>query len=130
LRDREPSLRWRANYDLTYAQLIAYQARLYDYVEYVRAFTVQPKPIKNELGHSRPTNRWSARTVKRTLANDPQVAALRDRALKLLREVVADHPGTPWASRAEHEIARGFGIELFEDHDDPRSGEITRRVVL
>lgn len=130
LRQREPSVRWRADYDLTRAQLVAYQARLYDYIEYVRAFTVQPKPIKNELGPARPTNRWSARTVKRTLADDERVAALRDRSLELLRKVVKEHAGTPWASRAEYEIGRGFGIELFEDHDDPRSYGIVRRVTL
>ena len=55
-RARERSLRWRANYDVTYAQTIAYQARLYEYIAYVTGFVRNPKPIRNELGASRPTN--------------------------------------------------------------------------
>jgi hypothetical protein len=119
-RNRDPSLRWRANYDMTYAQLLAYQARLYDYIAYVQEFTKTPKPIKNELGPARPTNRWDGRYVKRTLANDPKTTEMRDKSLQLYRQVIKDHPGTPWAARAEYEISRGFGMELIEDYEDPR----------
>lgn len=119
-RDRDPSVRWRANYDLAHAQTIAYQARLHDYVAYVGAFVKTPKAIKNELGPSRPTNEWNAALIQRTLVDDPKVAALRDRSTALYRQLAKDYPGTPWSARAELELARPFGLEFREAHEVPR----------
>lgn len=123
-RARERSLRWRANYDVTYAQTIAYQARLYEYIAYVTGFVRNPKPIRNELGASRPTNSWDGRYVKRTVVAEPAVVKLRERSTELYRQVVADHPGTPWAARAEYELTRGFGCEFVEDYEDPRRANV------
>jgi len=79
-----------------------------------------PKPIRNELGASRPTNEWNAALIKRTLVNDDKVAALRDRSTGLYRNIVKDHAGTPWAARAELELARPFGLEFREGYEVPR----------
>lgn len=120
-RDRDPSVRWRANYDLAHAQTIAYQARLHDYIAYIGGFVRTPKAIKNELGPSRPTNHWHAALVKRTLVDDPKVADLRDRSVALYRQLAKDYPGTPWSARAELELARPFGLEFREGHEVPRA---------
>ena len=122
-RDRDPSVRWRANYSLAHAQTIAYQARLHDYIAYVGAFVKTPKAIRNELGPTRPTNEWNGALVQRTLVDDPKVAALRDRSTALYRQVAKDHPGTPWAARAELELARPFGLEFREGHEVPRGAD-------
>jgi hypothetical protein len=119
-RDRDPSVRWRANYDLAHAQTIAYQARLHDYVAYIGLFMKTPKAIKNELGPTRPTNEWNAALIGRTLVNDPKVAELRDRSTALYRQIAKDYHGTPWAARADLEIHRPFGLELREGHEVPR----------
>lgn len=124
LRDRDPSLRWRANFDTTYAQTIAYQARLREYVAYITAFAATPKAIKNIHGPARPTNAWDGAYVARTLVNDPDTKALRERATELYRQTLKDHVGTPWAARAEFELARGFGIDLREDYEDPRRSSV------
>ncbi|MBA4016610.1 MAG: hypothetical protein C0483_05430 [Pirellula sp.] len=123
-RDRDPSLRWRANFDTTYAQTIAYQARLREYVAYIKAFNVSPKAIKNVLGPARPTNAWDGAYIARTLVNDSETQQMRERATALYRQTLKDHAGTPWAARAEFELARGFGIELREDYEDPRRGAV------
>lgn len=123
-RDRDPSLRWRANFDTTYAQTIAYQARIREYVAYITAFVANPKAIKNVHGPARPTNAWDGAYIVRTLVNDPETKALRDRATELYRQTLKDHVGTPWAARAEFELARGFGIELREDFEDPRRSTV------
>jgi hypothetical protein len=116
---REVSSRWRANFELIYAQTLAYQARLQEYGWYLAEFTRNPKPIENRHGPSRPTNEWNARTVNRLLK--PEITQpLADRAKELLQAVANDHPGTPWAERAKHELARNYGIELFEGYADPR----------
>ncbi len=123
-RDRDPSLRWRANFDTTYAQTIAYQARLREYVAYITAFTSNPKAITNVHGPARPTNAWDGAYIVRTLVNDPETKALRERATELYRQTLKAHVGTPWAARAEFELARGFGIELREDYEDPRRSTV------
>jgi len=128
-REREPSLRWRANFDVTYAQTIAYQARLHEYIAYIGAFIHTPKPIKNEFGPSRPTNSWDGHYVKRTLVNDAKVAALREKSTELYKKVIQEHPGTPWAARAEYELKRGFGCDLHEDYEDPRRTQVKPPVI-
>jgi hypothetical protein len=37
----------------------------------------------------------------------------------MFQEVIANHPSTPWAARAEFELKRGFGCELIPDYDGP-----------
>ena len=32
---------------------------------------------------------------------------------------MADHPGTPWAARADYELKRGFGVHLIEEYHAP-----------
>jgi hypothetical protein len=118
-RDRETD-RWRANYDLLYAQTIAYPVRLREYAYYLAEFAKTPKTIKNPLGPARPTNGWDIRTVKRLLKPD-ESAAERESAESLFRQIQKDYPGTPWAQRAAEELKRGYGVELIESYSEPRS---------
>lgn len=119
LKNRDPSIRWRANFELIYAQTLSYQARLQEYGWYLADFMKAPKPIENKYGPSKPTNEWNTTLVKRL--RKPEVTQeLRDKSDELFRQVVKDHPGTPWAARAEWELKRPFGIELVEGYQDPR----------
>jgi len=120
MRAREKGMRWKANYDLIYAQTISYQARLQEYGWYLAEFINNPKAIKNPLGNAKPTTNWDLRTVKRLLKPDV-TAATRDKADELFRQVQKDYPGTPWAARAQEELSRGYGVELAEEFYDPRS---------
>lgn len=120
LKARDPSIRWRANFELIYAQTISYQARMQEYGWYLAEFIKNPKPVENKLGPARPTNEWNMTNVKRLLK--PEVTQeLRDKADELFRQVVKDHAGTPWAARAEWELRRPYGIELVEGYQDPRN---------
>jgi hypothetical protein len=119
LKNRDASVRWRANYELIYAQTLSYQARLQEYGWYLAEFVKNPKAIENKFGAARPTNEWNTTLVKRLLK--PEVTQeLRDKSDQLYRQIVKDHPGTPWAARAEWELRRNFGVELVEGYDDPR----------
>jgi len=118
-RAREKSPRWRANYDLIYAQVVSYQARLQEYGWYLAEFIQTPKGIKNPLGPARPTNEWNINGVKRLLK--PEVTqANRDKADALFRQIEKEYAGTPWGQRAKEELNRGYGIELHEGYEDPR----------
>jgi len=113
-REQETSPRWQANYDILYAQVVSYQMRLYEYAAYLDAFLKNPKSPKSSR-----TNRWRIVTVKRTITGE-QNKPLVERSEQALKTVIELHPGTPYAARAQWELARGFGIDVVEYYRDPR----------
>jgi hypothetical protein len=118
-RDNEPSPRWRANYDLLFAQVLAYKVRLYEYGAFMELFAKNPKPIKNPFGLLKKTTHWELTTRAETLTGELTKAHI-NRSRQMLEAIMKDHAGTPWAARAEWELNRGFGVDLVEDYDDPR----------
>lgn len=114
----EPSPRWQANYDLLYAQLIAYQARMYEYGAYLEEFIKEPKIVPAFKSPNLHHERWDIRTRKKTITGDV-VEPYIERATQMFKEIIESHPGTPWAARAEVELRRGFGVELVEVYHGP-----------
>jgi hypothetical protein len=131
LRRQEASPRWQANYDVLHAQLVAYQARMYEYgahlEEFLRdyqAYLRSPSDPKNKFKmppRTRPPNlthvEWDIRTRQRTITEEAKPYI--ERATAMFQQVLEDHPGTPWAARAQFELGRGFGVELVADYDIP-----------
>lgn len=126
LREREESWRWRAAYDLAYAQVLAYRVRLFQYLLTLDQHVKQMPPIKNPKN-----NVWNIRHIQKLLPPDPeQVKVTRidleeiekqmEKAKELYRYVINEHPGTPWARRAQQELDWGFGISFVEGYWDPR----------
>ena len=117
-REDELNARWQANYDLIYAQLIAYQARVYEYGAALETFIRNPKQVPQLM----PPNR---RFVQWALRNRPELSAEEvsrpyiDRASELFEKVIELHTGTPWAERAEEELERGFGLEVMPVYRAP-----------
>ena len=130
-REREGSQRWRAAYDLMHAQVYAYRVRLWQYLlaadQHVKANTV-PKNPKN--------NAWDVTFRQELLPPDEEQLKLTKidlkeiddqmkRAKELYALVIKEHPGTPWADRAQLEMKQGFGIgfrEVFRDPNYDRPG--------
>ena len=111
LRHRELQPRWRANADLMRAQLLAYKIRLYEYGSYLNQFLQNPKsspPTKEPDLHF---IHWSVSRRQEMITRGSQSQNV-ELAKKLFADVIENHPGTPWAGRAEKEIASGFGIEF------------------
>jgi len=114
----ESDKRWRANFDLLRAQLVAYQVRIYEYQSYLRQFVAKPefapiaKPPNLRLTH------WDITTRKETLTDD-ETAEMKKRAEELFDVVISDHPGTPWAARAQWEKRRGYGVKLVPQYEPP-----------
>jgi uncharacterized membrane protein YgcG len=117
-RRQEPSPRWQANYDLVYAQIIAYQARMYEYGAALEDFINKPKTAPK----TRPPNllhvHWDI-TTRQPIRTGEKVQPYIDRATAMFKKIVEEHQGTPWAARAQDELRRGFGIELVPDYDAP-----------
>ena len=115
LRKNETSPRWQANYDLIYAQILAYQARIYEYGAFLETFIRKPKVVPLTKGPNTKLVHWDIRTRKELVA-EPISQPYIERADKRFRQVIADHPGTPWAERAQAELNRGFGVDLIPDY--------------
>ncbi|MFO0954876.1 MAG: vWA domain-containing protein [Isosphaeraceae bacterium] len=109
LRDREPSKRWQAHYDLIRAQIVVYQIKSYEY----RACLEEM--VKNLPMPSRPPGpgeviEWDLVHSKQRKAAKDQTEKKYRQAESLLNEVIAMHPKTPWADLAQDELNRGFGV--------------------
>ncbi len=122
-RERETDPRWQANYDLIYAQLLAYRVRMYEYGAYLEYFMKNPKQPRIKPPRPQLTvTFWDIRTRAKTITGEKTASEIR-RAREALQAVIREHEGTPWAARAQWELRRGFGIHLVQDWDDPRRGK-------
>ncbi len=129
LRDKEPSQRWKAHYDLMLGQVFAYQVKLFEYEYFLQDFVSRPQIPKNKpdakyyvywaVGHaSHKTKSWAPAKF----IDEP-----REKAEQLLTKVSELHPGTPWALRARSELSRGFSITIVEAR---HSAEYGRRAAM
>lgn len=126
LRAKEDSQRWRAAYDLAYAQCLAYRVRLFQFMLAVDSHLKEmPKP-KNPK-----SNRWDAQRTKKMLEPDEEqirvtkvdmneLNAQMKKATERFNFVKEQHAGTPWAQRAQWEINNGFGFYFRDVFRDPR----------
>lgn len=115
-REQEADPRWQANYDLIHAQLIAYQARIWEYGATLEAFIQSPKVVPLMKGEQRLMH-WDV-VVQRPILTEEAKPYIQ-RADELFQVVIDNHPGTPWAYRAEHEKSRGYGVDLRPDYWKP-----------
>ncbi|MFT5526190.1 MAG: Sec-independent protein translocase protein TatA [Pirellulaceae bacterium] len=117
LREEEPEPRWRANYDLIHAQLIAYQARLWEYGVALEEFIQNPPIVPLTKQPDLRLVHWDIITQKtvRTEESKPYI----ERSSQLFEEIKIRYHGTPWAGRADQELKRGFGVGLRADYHRP-----------
>ncbi len=116
-REQEPEPRWQANYDLLRAHLVAYQARVYEYGAYLRAFARNPEIAPMTKPPNLTLVEWDIGTRKETITEESKPYI--ERARELYETVIQNHPGTPWAALAQQEINRGFGVKLYPDYHKP-----------
>jgi hypothetical protein len=109
-REQEPEPRWQANYDLMLAQVVAYQARVYEYGAFLEAFIASPQVFPLTKAPNLTLNHFHI-TTKRETVNDDSAPYI-EKSNELFKIVQQNHPGTPWAARAKWEMTRGFGIGI------------------
>ncbi|MBA2117919.1 vWA domain-containing protein [Bremerella alba] len=110
LRDESTSLRWNANYDLLYGQLLAYRARAFEYGAYLTNFAENP-PTPPQMPGYMEFRGWRLATADELSAPDKTEADI-SLSRDVLQFVMQEHEATPWATRASWEIKRGFGVKL------------------
>ncbi|MCA9015769.1 MAG: VWA domain-containing protein, partial [Planctomycetaceae bacterium] len=125
LRAQEKSSRWRAAYDLTLAQCLAYRVRLFQFCLAMDQHAKNMPELKDKK-----SNVWNVTRDKKMLPPDPEQVKLTkvsveelDKQLKKAEEqykfVIKEHPGTPWAQRAQFELNQGFGMYFAEGFRSP-----------
>lgn len=117
LREQEADPRWQANYDLIYAQIIAYQARIYEYGAGLEPYLKKLPYAPNTKSPNLVLVNWDVGSRKETLTQEsvPYI----EQATGLLQDVLKTYPGSPWAARAQWELQRGYGVHLVPDYDVP-----------
>lgn len=146
LRAKEDSQRWRAAYDLIYAQCVAYRMRIFQYLVALddhAASDPKRKDVKDNRWdlHYQPALRTptddqferlkKAFNIKESKADYlAKLDSERKRAIELFEQVKKDHPGTPWAARAEWDKNRGFGFGFHSLFWDPKYAEVGMRIKL
>jgi hypothetical protein len=116
-RQQEADARWQANFDLIYAQLIAYQARIWEYGAACEEFIRNPQTVPPTKSPNLVLQDWRISTREKTLTEESKPYI--DRATELFDVVIENHPGTPWAQRAQWERNRGFGLHFEPYYDLP-----------
>lgn len=125
MRDKETSQRWRANYDLMHAQLLAYRVRLFQLLLSLDAHRKQ-RPMPKDPNN----NCWDIHRVKELLEPDKEqirqtkvdmdeLKKQNDTAIQEFQAVIENHPRTPWAKRAQWELDHGFGMKFVEVYRSP-----------
>ncbi|MEQ9409416.1 MAG: vWA domain-containing protein [Fuerstiella sp.] len=135
MRASESSMRWRAAYDLAYAQLHLFRLRLYQFLLTMDAHANNMPAPKNPK-----SNEWNFWRNRKTMVPDEaqferlskafnmkmsrdeyisMVVEEEKKTMELLNLVIEEHPGTPWAYRAEREKEDGFGYAVSDRLWDP-----------
>jgi hypothetical protein len=125
LRAKEPSQRWRANYDLIHAQCKAYRVRLFQFALALDQHQ-KNKPDTRVVNNVK-NNMWNIVRQPVMLPPDPLQVKLTkidldelnkqmDEAREEFEAVIRNHPRTPWARRAERELAVGFGMKFVDGY--------------
>lgn len=144
LRDTESSSRWRANYDLATAQLLSYRVRLFQFMLAMDKHAASP-PAPADIKH----NEWHIRRIPKMIVPDEaQFGRLKKgaklkidreefldelkeqeaRSRKMYQYVIAEHPGTPWARRAERELAYGYGVTFVSHFWNPNYARVGKDI--
>ncbi len=105
--DQLTPARWRAGFDLAFGRVCAAKARIDGYNSMLAALK-RGKTFTNEASTT-----WVLQTAETNDASS-SLRKLIERAHALLRRVVDQHPGTPWAIIAKQELALPMGWQWTE----------------
>ena len=100
--------RWQAGYDLALGRVAAVKVR-------TDAYNIMLAQAKSGMKFKDPKHdTWELVPADDLSATGSQTEKLAKQATELLRKVVADHPGTPWALQAEQELRTPLGYRWTE----------------
>ena len=95
--------RWRASFDLAMGRVLAMRVRALGYNMVLAEMKAEPKSFEKQG-----SNMWQL-DPSPNIDSGPQVKKLAKKAVEYLSRVVDEHPGTPWATLAAHELGTPLG---------------------
>lgn len=109
--------RWQAGYDLALGSVAAARAR-------AEGYNIVLAKLKNgRRFENKDNNTWELQPSNENIEGGSQIEKLAAEAQKYLQRVVEEHPGTPWALLAEHDLKTPMGWSIVESYTDvPRPG--------
>lgn len=119
IRNREPEKRWQAHYDLMLAQTVAFQVKAFEYRALMASIVKHPPQPKGKPGANMVIT-WVVDHSKQPWAPKDMTAKKYLEAERLLKDVIAKHPKTPWADLAQDTLDRGFSVVFNEWHHNPK----------
>ncbi len=122
-RSKETTPRWLASFDLSYGSAIAAKVR-------AEAYNAMLAKAKRGMNFEKPeSNTWKLKPTDK-INVDSKLEKEAKQATDLLRRVVEQHKGTPWALLAERELSHPLGWEWIESFTDlkppPKAGRPTK----
>ena len=118
-RDKIEEKRWQAGYDLALGRVLALKVR-------TDAYNILLAQAKSGMKFKDPKNdTWVLKPSVDVSKVGSQTERLAKQADELLRRVVADHAGTPWAQMAAEELKSPLGYsweETYTGVNAPRAG--------
>lgn len=118
-RDKIEEKRWQAGYDLALGRVLALKVR-------TDAYNILLAQAKSGMKFKDPKNdTWVLKPSVDVSKVGSQTERLAKQADELLRRVVADHAGTPWAQMAADELKSPLGYsweETYTGVNAPRAG--------
>ncbi len=108
-RDKLPSARWKAGFDLALGRALAAKARVDGYNSMLAVL----KRGKNFL---KPTSKaWRLEAGDDATEAGSSIQAMVKKANSLLSRVIKEHPETPWAEMAKRELETPLGWKWVEE---------------
>jgi len=118
-RIRPEEKRWQAGYDLALGRVLALKVR-------TNAYNIMLAQAKSGMRFKNPkSDTWILQPSDDVSQVGSQTERLAKQADELLRRVVEEHPGTPWAKIAADELRTPLGYSWTETHtgvNTPRQG--------
>jgi hypothetical protein len=112
--------RWQAGFDLALGQVLALKVR-------TNAYNIMLAQAKSGMKFKNPKNdTWILEPSDDVSRVGSQTERLATQATELLRRVVAEHPGTPWAQMAAEELRTPLGYSWAETYtgvNAPKPGD-------
>ena len=135
LRDKETSQRWRANYELMHAQCLAYRVRLFQLLlsldQHRKTRPVPQNPMNNcwDIHRVKELLEPDKEQIQQTKVDFEELKRQSDTARQEFEAVIANHPRTPWARRAQWELDSGFAMKFVEVYRNPNYDKVATKEI-
>jgi hypothetical protein len=110
-RPRETTPRWQAGYDLAMGQVMATMVR-------TQAYNAMLAQAKRGMPFQNASNNTWVLVPSSEVTIDSRLGKAAEKATEYLQRVIDEHPDTPWALIARHELATPIGWGWTEEFTD------------